>query len=158
MIGLSWIIKHPWTSGWYCFSVIAIGSISVFTNHGEGAAGSSFPHPEKTPIALPTQPYTFTPTPSPTHIPSPTPRVTFTTIIKPTPVITTILPTPMVTSTIIIPPSTPPPSISATPTPSSSPSSSPTRTPKNHANGLVCFVLDIKDKNILIKVPCKEIP
>jgi hypothetical protein len=156
MIGLNWIIRHPWTSGWYCFSAVAIGSISILTNHGEGATGSSFPHPEKTPVALPTEPFTNTPEPSPTHTPSPTelptPSPTFTTTILPTPVVTTILPTPMVTSTIIIPPTTPPPSISATPTPSSSP----TRTPKNHANGLVCFVLDTKDKNILIKVPCKE--
>lgn len=152
------IKNNPVQSAWYGFSIIAITLLSLFTDSKPSEAEKPKPQSLPTPIVttiLPTptvKTVTILPTPTITTI-LPTP-ITTTITILPAP---TILPTPTTTSTtIIIPPTTPPPSISATSTPSPSSTPSSTRTPRNHANGLVCFILVIKDKDILIKVPCPK--
>jgi hypothetical protein len=79
----------------------------------------------------------ITQTASPTALPSPT---TTETLIVPLPVVTTATVTPSATST---PTSTPTPTATAT------------RTPRNHANGLDCFVLIEVDNHVeVIKRPC----
>lgn len=113
------------------------------------------------------------PIPGPTVLLSPTatPTVTETRVLSPSPSVSvmtetaspTALPSPTATETLIVPlpvVTTATVTPSATPTPTSSPTPTATRTPRNHANGLDCFVLIEVDNHVeVIKRPCpKESP
>lgn len=136
---------------WGLVFVPAITAAAVYEhNSGRGVFGlESLPGP--TVLLSPTATPTVTETE--TRVLSPSPSVSvMTETASPT-----ALPAPTTTETLIVPL---PVVTTATVTPSATPTPTATRTPRNHANGLGCFVLIEIDNHVeVIKRPCpKESP